>query len=86
MLPSLGWWHGQSSADLATLRDELNPLVPRLGGNLSGQYKRGIGMAVHIGIGNFSGAIASNIYRTRDAPRFALGRKAHIRRSYDHIC
>ncbi|KAF8240133.1 MFS general substrate transporter [Tricholoma matsutake] len=48
-------------------------VVAWLGGNLSGQYKRGIGMAVHIGIGNFSGAIASNIYRTRDAPRFALG-------------
>lgn len=32
-------------------------------------------MAVHIGIGNFSGAIASNIFRTQDAPRYILGRK-----------
>lgn len=31
----------------------------RLGNNLSGQYKRGVGMALHIGIGNFAGAIGS---------------------------
>lgn len=50
-------------------------ITHRLGNNLSGQYKRGVGMALHIGIGNFSGAIASNIYRTQDSPRFKLGRK-----------
>jgi len=44
-----------------------------LGNNLSGQYKRGVGMAVHIGIANFSGAIVSNIYRTVDSSRFILG-------------
>lgn len=31
-------------------------------------------MALHIGIGNFAGAIASNIFRTQDAPRYVLGR------------
>ena len=31
----------------------------RLGNNLAGQYKRGVGMALHIGIGNFSGAIGT---------------------------
>lgn len=31
-------------------------------------------MALHIGIGNFGGAIASNIYRSQDSPRFILGR------------
>jgi len=51
---------------------------PRLGNNLAGQYKRGVGMALHIGIGNFSGAIASNIFRTKDAPRYVLGRKWDI--------
>lgn len=50
-------------------------LDTRVGNNLSGQYKRGTGMALHIGIGNFSGAIASNIYRTQDKPRFILGRE-----------
>lgn len=30
-------------------------------------------MALHIGIGNFAGAIASNIYRSQDAPRYILG-------------
>ncbi|KAF8055359.1 MFS general substrate transporter [Lyophyllum atratum] len=48
-------------------------IVSWLGNNLSGQYKRGIGMAMHIGIGNFSGAIACNIYRTQDAPRYVVG-------------
>lgn len=45
----------------------------RLGNNLSGQYKRGIGMALQIGIGNFSGTFASNMYRAQDAPRYVLG-------------
>ncbi|KAG6810175.1 hypothetical protein H0H92_013013 [Tricholoma furcatifolium] len=48
-------------------------VVAWLSNNLAGQYKRGIGMALHIGIGNFSGAIACNIYRSRDAPRYILG-------------
>ncbi|KAJ7723566.1 MFS general substrate transporter [Mycena metata] len=48
-------------------------VVAWLGNNLSGQYKRGVGMALHIGIGNFSGAIASNIFRTQDKPRFLVG-------------
>lgn len=33
-------------------------------------------MALQIGIGNFSGAIACNIYRTRDHPRYILGRES----------
>ncbi|ESK89448.1 mfs nicotinic acid transporter tna1 [Moniliophthora roreri MCA 2997] len=48
-------------------------VVAWLGNNLSGQYKRGVGMAIHIGIGNFSGAIASNVYRDIDKPRFIVG-------------
>ncbi|KAK0201075.1 MFS general substrate transporter [Desarmillaria ectypa] len=48
-------------------------VVAWLGNNLAGQYKRGVGMATQIGIGNFAGAIASNIYRTQDSPRFILG-------------
>ncbi|KAJ3924508.1 MAG: hypothetical protein NXY57DRAFT_908020, partial [Lentinula lateritia] len=47
-------------------------IVAWLGNNLCGQYKCGVGMALHIGIGNFSGAIASNIFRTQDKPRFIL--------------
>ena len=57
--------------------DSSLPLVTcclRLSNNLAGQYKRGIGMALQIGIGNFGGAIASNIYRSQDSPRFILGR------------
>ncbi|KAF5349868.1 hypothetical protein D9758_014021 [Tetrapyrgos nigripes] len=48
-------------------------VVAWLGNNLCGQYKRAVGMALHIGIGNFSGAIASNVYRTKDKPRFVVG-------------
>jgi len=48
-------------------------VVAWLGNNLSGQYKRGVGMALHIGVGNFSGAISSNVYRAQDAPRYLLG-------------
>ncbi|TFK52770.1 MFS general substrate transporter [Heliocybe sulcata] len=48
-------------------------VVAWLGNNLAGQYKRGVGMALHIGIGNFAGAIASNIYRSQDSPRYLVG-------------
>ncbi|CCL99898.1 uncharacterized protein FIBRA_01923 [Fibroporia radiculosa] len=48
-------------------------IVAWLGNNLAGQYKRGVGMALQIGIGNFGGAIASNIYLSEDAPRYILG-------------
>lgn len=48
-------------------------IVAWLGNNLAGQYKRGIGMAIHIGIGNFSGAFAANFYRAQDSPRYILG-------------
>ncbi|KAJ7072697.1 MFS general substrate transporter [Mycena amicta] len=45
----------------------------RTGNNLAGQYKRGIGMALQIGLGHFGGAFASNFYRTVDKPRFIVG-------------
>ncbi|KAG0692234.1 MFS general substrate transporter [Suillus ampliporus] len=54
-------------------------VISWLGNNLSGQYKRGIGMALQIGIGNFSGAISAVIYRSQDSPRFILGRKSHFK-------
>lgn len=46
--------------------------------NLSGAYKRAVGMAFQIGIGNFSGAFASNFYRTEDLPRFILGHSLEL--------
>ena len=55
------------------------PFMPkfcRLGNNLSGQYKRGIGMAVHVGFGNLGGALAPNFYRAQDSPRFIFGRQS----------
>lgn len=64
---------------------EIAAIFSRLGNNLSGQYKRGVGMALHIGIGNFSGAIASNIYRSQDAPRYILGRTSPINGTYTEM-
>ncbi|KAF5365471.1 hypothetical protein D9758_010846 [Tetrapyrgos nigripes] len=43
------------------------------GNNVSGRYRRAVGLALQVGVGNFSGVIASNIYRTQDSPRFVLG-------------
>jgi len=48
-------------------------LVSWHGNNLAGQYKRGVGMALHIGLGNFGGAFATVIYRSQDSPRYILG-------------
>ncbi|KAG0702239.1 hypothetical protein DFH29DRAFT_508189 [Suillus ampliporus] len=48
-------------------------VISWLGNNLAGQSKKGVGMALQIGIGNFSGAISAVIYRSQDSPRFILG-------------
>jgi len=46
--------------------------------NISPSYKRAIAMAMHIGVGNFGGAFASNFYRTADSPKFLLGHALEI--------
>ncbi|KAG9310068.1 MFS general substrate transporter [Chiua virens] len=53
-------------------------VVAWLGNNLAGQYKRAVGLSMQIGIGNFSGAIAANIYLSRDSPRYILGHGLEI--------
>ncbi|KAK2808949.1 hypothetical protein FQN50_004222 [Emmonsiellopsis sp. PD_5] len=47
--------------------------VTWLSNNLAGEYKRASGMAIHIGVGNFAGAMASNFYRSGDGPTYYLG-------------
>ena len=47
--------------------------VTWISNNLAGSYKRSAGMAVHIGVGNLAGAMASNFYRTTDSPKYLLG-------------
>ena len=74
MLHSLALLHGVPRSPHLKVHS-LNVLT-RLGNNLAGQYKRAVGMAFHIGIGNFGGAIAANIYREQDSPRYILGRKS----------
>ncbi|RPA99629.1 MFS general substrate transporter [Choiromyces venosus 120613-1] len=44
-----------------------------LSSNLAGSYKRNSGMALQISCANLGGAMASNFYRARDAPRYTLG-------------
>lgn len=41
--------------------------------NVEGVYKRGITLGFVIGWGNLNGIVASNIYRTKDSPRFKPG-------------
>lgn len=41
--------------------------------NLSGPYKRSIGIAAHIAFGNMGSTFATNYFRTKDAPRYRLG-------------
>ncbi|RDW64658.1 putative major facilitator superfamily permease-4 [Coleophoma cylindrospora] len=46
--------------------------------NLAGSYKRSAGMALHIGVGNLGGAMASNFYRASDKPKYILGHSLEI--------
>ncbi|KAH7375583.1 major facilitator superfamily domain-containing protein [Plectosphaerella cucumerina] len=48
-------------------------VITWLANNLSGSYKRSVGMAIQIGVGNLGGAMASNFYRGKDSPRYVLG-------------
>lgn len=41
--------------------------------NLASSGKRAIGMALHIGMGSFGGAMGANFYRVKDAPMYRLG-------------
>ncbi|KAG9674717.1 MFS general substrate transporter, partial [Aureobasidium melanogenum] len=49
-----------------------------LSNNLSGSYKRAVGMGIQISVGNLAGAMASNFYRSADAPRYILGHGLEI--------
>ncbi|KFY39589.1 hypothetical protein V495_05870 [Pseudogymnoascus sp. VKM F-4514 (FW-929)] len=46
--------------------------------NLAGSYKRAVGMAFQVGVGNLGGAMASNFYRQKDGPKFLLGHGLEI--------
>ncbi|KAF9243452.1 MFS general substrate transporter, partial [Melanogaster broomeanus] len=48
-------------------------VVTWLANNLGGKYKRATGIAIVIMVANIGGAIASNIFRSQDAPRYILG-------------
>ena len=44
-----------------------------LNNNMGGHYKRSAGAAMQIGFGNVAGIIASNIYVTKEAPKYPVG-------------
>ncbi|WEW58662.1 hypothetical protein PRK78_004130 [Emydomyces testavorans] len=44
-----------------------------LANNLGGHYKRAVGLAIQVGIGNIGGIIASNIFVKTEAPRYFVG-------------
>lgn len=44
-----------------------------LSNNLGGHYKRGVGSAMQIGIGNLGGVVASNVYLPMEAPVYKTG-------------
>ncbi|KAL2841991.1 major facilitator superfamily domain-containing protein [Aspergillus pseudodeflectus] len=48
-------------------------IVNWISNNLAGDYKRAVGMGLHIGLGNIGGAFACNFYRAQDAPIYYLG-------------
>ncbi|KAL1982370.1 hypothetical protein VTN96DRAFT_1401 [Rasamsonia emersonii] len=52
--------------------------VTWMSNNLAGGYKRAAGMAIHIGVGNLAGAMASNFYRQQDSPRYVLGHSLEL--------
>lgn len=49
------------------------PLIPLIGAwnsnNIGGSLKRGIGIAMQVGFGNFGGAISGFVYLSTDEPR-----------------
>ncbi|KAF8838016.1 MFS general substrate transporter [Paxillus ammoniavirescens] len=47
--------------------------VGRLANNLQGKSKRAVGMALQLSVGSLGGVIGSNVYHTKDAPRYLLG-------------
>ncbi|KAL3471367.1 putative MFS nicotinic acid transporter Tna1 [Aspergillus californicus] len=53
-------------------------IVTWVGNNQAGDYKRAVGMGLHMGLGNFSGAMASNFYRAQDAPNYYLGHSLEL--------
>ncbi|KAI0752396.1 MFS general substrate transporter [Daedaleopsis nitida] len=48
-------------------------MVAWISTNVAGQYKRAVAIPIQVIFGNSGGAIASNVYRVQDAPRYVLG-------------
>ncbi|KAI0634510.1 MFS general substrate transporter [Trametes polyzona] len=51
-------------------------IISWLGNNCVGHYKRGVGIAMQVMIGNMGGIVASNAYYVKDAPRYLRGHAA----------
>ncbi|KAL0060590.1 hypothetical protein AAF712_012593 [Marasmius tenuissimus] len=53
------------------------PVIPNtiawMSNNVEGSYKRSVSLGMVISFGNINGAVSSNVYRQKDAPRYVLG-------------
>ena len=78
---SIGWWvcFFVHLNDYCMNRDYLQI---RLANNINGRYKRAVGLALQGCIGNFGGIIASNIFLTKDEPRYIPGRESSFSSQY----
>jgi cyanate permease len=61
-------WNGKSTSTISPRK-----LSNSIANNLAGSWKRSVGMGLQICMGNFGGAIGSNIYLARQAPHYWLG-------------
>ena len=57
----------------AGLYPALISLLSWIGNNLAPSWKRAVGMALLISIGNLGGAVGSNIFLSEQAPKYPLG-------------
>jgi sugar phosphate permease len=58
---------------LAGVRPALMGILSWIGNNLAPSWKRAVGMALLISVGNLGGAIGSNIYLEKQTPHYWLG-------------
>ncbi|OBT53111.1 hypothetical protein VE04_07821 [Pseudogymnoascus sp. 24MN13] len=75
-LPHPGW-PGATYGMLFVVAGGLYPTICGViswnANNLAGTWKRSVGMAIQISIGNLGGAIGSNIYLAKEAPHYWTG-------------
>jgi hypothetical protein len=69
--------NGVKYAGCFFLASGIYPNVPQgvawNGNNIGGSLKRGVGIAMHVGVGNLGGTISGYLFLARDGPRYLPG-------------